>query len=147
MTNTYCPKRNGIACNTCGNASWGTPMRVQRFAYAVATLAAMGGVEGDRFRCPVTGAWLTIGVDPVEVDRPEAGACYTLGNMVITSRNGNQSRNAGESAQWVADYIVAVSNAAATVGRITGRDAQATWSEWHPVTHSEHVATGATWWK
>lgn len=148
MARTYCPKRNGIACAACGNASWGTPMRVQRFALAVATLAAMGGVQGDRFRCPVAkgDAWLTIGATPVEIDRPLEG-CYTLGNMVIASRNGNQGRNGGEDAAWAARYAAAVQAAAATVGPISGEEARRVWDAWHPVAHSEQAATGATWWE
>lgn len=147
MTQTYCPKRDGRECERCGNRSYGTPQRLTRFAIAVATLAALGGVTDTQYRCPVTGAWLTIGVDPVEVDRPSGkSGCYTKGNVIITSRNGNQSRNAGEDAAWTVAYTAAVRDAGATVGHITQGEAEATWKKWHPVAHSSHVATGATWW-
>lgn len=149
MTKTYCPKRsaNG-ACTTCHNGSWGSAQRKQRFAIAVATLSNMGGTQGDLFRCPVTGAWYPVGAVPVEVDRPRAGECYTQGNFVITTRDGNQARNdhGDPNAEWTARYAASVAQAAATVSVPSATECDRIWNEWHPTVRHNTVTICDGWW-
>jgi len=147
MTTTYCPKRNkDSACSTCHNGSWGSAQRVMRFALAVATLDAMGGVQAGRFRCVADGKWYAIGSQPMEVDRPTGGTCYVLGNMVATREAANQARNnVAQDPAWTARYVEAARVAGARVQALTGAQALAVWQEWHPTPTVEAVEFVEAW--
>jgi hypothetical protein len=114
----YCPTTHANACACGGSSSWGSALREARKGIALLVLDAMGGVDWERqqYRCPLTDRYVPF-TQGGEVDRPESGACYRFGNMVLTSATGNRARAAygDPDAEWSARYAACVARASASV--------------------------------
>lgn len=147
--NRYCPNHHGDVCPCGGNPSWGSAPRYVRWAFALDTLAAMGGVDATTrtVRCPLgDGEWESYAASQWDVDRPDAGACYVLGNAVLARKDRNQARNTmgDRDAAWTARYVAVTRAAAATVTIRKDADALALYRAWN-VKASGTVAAVAWW--
>jgi hypothetical protein len=138
------PKRTGPTQNGQITVRWDRDVRgsadraiMRIFAYRV-TMALTGGT------CPLTGK----AFDPSqgEVDRADATKGYAPGNVVLTSKEGNQGRSALQSVNTdIADivrYQADVLNASLTVTIPTGAEASAELTAWGKSDYRAAVENG-----
>lgn len=114
--------RTGLTCSGCER---GSKDRHQLFAYAQDVLMALTGGT-----CPLTGKAFDH-ISDGEVDRVNPSLGYVPGNVILTSKAGNQARGELQSIARdlpnVSRYVTEVSEASATVAVMSQPAATRRW--------------------